>query len=193
MDAILPISSKQGPFYQIWNAQPSPANFIETQKLMIMKGGGGEGGLVNGRDPFLAKKSGKKWIFPSFGENTNLLAKICTKENIFAQIPFFGQNIQSIDVFFWQWQFRLAKPPSAQKLWNFRCLYVQCVCLLTNIAVVLITIFDLIAGRGRQTGQMSRKYCRRWNIQILVENMSDIRQQLISMQSVSCVTNGQSM
>ena len=80
--------------------QPSPANFIETQKLMIMKGGGGEGGLVNGRDPFLAKKSGKKWIFPSFGENTNLLAKICTKENIFAQIPFFGQNIQSIDVFF---------------------------------------------------------------------------------------------
>ena len=67
---------------------------------MIMKGGGGEGGLVNGRDPFLAKKSGKKWIFPSFGENTNLLAKICTKENIFAQIPFFGQNIQSIDVFF---------------------------------------------------------------------------------------------
>ena len=55
----------------------------------------------------------------------------------------------------------------------------------TNFITILLIIFDLIARGGRKAanGQMSRKYSRRWNIQILVENMSDIRQQLISMPS----------
>ena len=121
--------------------------------------------------------------FPLFWWKYQFVGKNMHKRKHFCTNTLFWPNYPINSCFFWQWQFRLAKPPSAQKLWNFRCLYVQCVCLLTNIAVVLITIFDLIAGRGRQTGQMSRKYCRRWNIQILVENMSDIRQQLISMPS----------